>query len=109
MIIGLKNRRVRFETPTTAADAEGGIVSTWAAIDTVWASVSPLQGEERLIADQVAGSTTHRIRVRYSAALGAMTSKDRAVVGSRIFDLTPPLDLMESHRELEIMAKERTT
>lgn len=109
MIIGLKNKRIRFETPTKTTDVEGGLVDSWATIDTVWASLSPLRGEEKLQADQVAGSTSHRIRIRYSTTLAALTSKDRAVLGSRIFDLTPPLDLMEGHRELEIMAKERTT
>jgi len=46
-------------------DAAGGVIRNWATIDTVWASVRPLQGREYLEAQQVNANISHKVMMRY--------------------------------------------
>lgn len=108
MLIGPKNRRVVFEESVQAVDAVGDTVNNWLHYETAWASVEPLRGEERFEAQRVQGSISHKLRMRYSPRLAAMTGKHRALLDGRIFDLVgPPGDLQAKHRELEVLAVER--
>lgn len=108
MLIGVKNRRITFEESVQRTDEVGDTVNEWVLYDSSWASIEPLRGEERYEAQRVQGSISHKIRVRYSTRLAAMTGKHRAVYAGRIFDLVgPPGDLMAKHRELELLAVER--
>lgn len=108
MLIGPKNRRITFEESVQRADDLGDTVNEWVHYETAWASIEPLRGEERYEAQRVQGSISHKIRVRHSPRLAALTGKHRAVYEGRIFDLVgPPGDLQAKHRELEVLAVER--
>lgn len=107
MRIGLKTRRLTFEVPTDTADEYGDAGRAWATHATVWASIEPLRGDERYEVQQVTAEVTHKIRVRYSALMAAVTPKYRAVQGGTYFDILSVNDIMSAHRELEIYAKVR--
>jgi len=101
------NRRVIIERATETTDAEGGIAQTWATVATVWATIQPLRGDERTSADVVAAETTHKMFMRYSSSLSALTPKDRIKYGSRVFDIQAALNAGEKNRMLELRVKER--
>lgn len=108
MLIGPKTRRIVLQAPTEVVDAVGDVVPSWTTLATVWASIEPLRGEERYLAQQVQATVTHRIRIRWSATLSAsLTPKCRATYGSRVFDIGSVADLQTQRRELELMVTER--
>lgn len=106
MQIGRKDRRVAFDKPTDSADTFGDALITYTEQATVWASVEPLRGTEAFETQQVRADVTHRIRIRYSAALAGISPKWRARMGSTVFDLVSVLDINTGHRELELLATE---
>jgi SPP1 family predicted phage head-tail adaptor len=83
MRLGLKNRRIRFDKRVEYTDAEGGLYGWWEPVTTVWASIIPMRGVEKIQADQVAGKATHQFRVRYSSQLASITSANRVAIASR--------------------------
>ena len=95
-------------TPSTR-DAQNQPIPNWAAIvgTPSWVSIEPLSGRELWMAQQVQGDVTHRIRVRYNAAL-ALTNRDRGLYQSRIFNFVAVKNLEERNIEWEILAVEQT-
>lgn len=105
MNAGKLRHRVRFEEPITSQDATGDEIVVWVPAFMVWASVEPLTGRERLLADQIVGEGETRIRIRWSTQAARITSKWRAVHRSVIYNIAgPPAERDMGHRELEIMA-----
>jgi SPP1 family predicted phage head-tail adaptor len=63
--IGDLDTRVILEVPSRAPDGGGGAIVTWNEVTASWAQVRPISGEERLLADQVAGRLTHSVVIRH--------------------------------------------
>lgn len=96
-------KRFELQSSTEAQDVYGAAVKTWATVKKVWGELEPLSGQERVVAMQTEGSITHRVRLRYDPAI---TPKMRLKLGTRIFNLLPPLNTMSADRELVIVAQE---
>jgi SPP1 family predicted phage head-tail adaptor len=69
MQAGPLRHRVTIETKREDRDAHGGVVEVWEPLTTVWASVSPLQGRELFLAQQVDARLSHRVILRYQPDL----------------------------------------
>jgi len=65
---GKLNRRIQLQSRSTARGAQGGIVETWTTYSTVWASMRPIRGDERLAAGVVAGTRRYVFEARFQHA-----------------------------------------
>lgn len=101
---GAMDRLGSIERATTAVDAAGQPVETWATwAASVWAAIEPLNGREFFAARQFASEVTHRIRINYRAGVSA---KMRYVYGSRYFRIEAVIDPSERHEQLHLMCTE---
>ncbi len=64
-MIGRLRRRVVIEERTRTPDAGGGAVETWSPRATVWAWVKPIDGSERVSAEQRQSGARYDITIRY--------------------------------------------
>lgn len=89
MQAGKLNRRVTVLRKQAADDgftSDGG--TTWAAIGTIWASLSDLLDAERYRASELAVQATARMQVRYSSFTDAITPMDRILYNGGIYEIT---------------------
>lgn len=101
------NRRVAIQSPAGSRDAYGERTTTWSTVATVWAAVMPVSAKELIAAGAVHGEVSHRVQVRYQAALAAMDGSWRILLGSRVLVLVgPPRNLNEGNRILEFTCAE---
>ncbi len=101
--IGAYHQRLHVQQENAVADTGGGTVMGWTTIDTVWASIEPVNGSETVIAGKLSGTITHRVRMRYAPAI---TPAMRFVLGSRVFNIRSIKNIQERNRALEILAEE---
>lgn len=64
MDAGKLDQRVTLQSVSSTTDAGGGRVETWATVATLWASVRPMSGRERLQADQLESPANYRVTIR---------------------------------------------
>ena len=64
---GQLDQRITLEQESRVPDDQGGAVSTWATLATVWAEVRPLSGRERAELASVQAPATYRFRIRRRA------------------------------------------
>jgi SPP1 family predicted phage head-tail adaptor len=101
MRAGILDRRVVIESYTTAQDEVGEPVKSYTTLDTVWAQVRPLRGQERFVAQQEYAEVTTRFRLRHRTDID---EKMRLVYGGDEYDIVAILEI--GRREgLEILAK----
>lgn len=100
---GAYRQRLYVQQENPVADTGGGTVMGWATINTVWASIEPITGWERLQAGRASSAITHRIRMRYDNTL---TSAMRFLMGTRIFNIRAILNRDERNRAFEILVEE---
>lgn len=103
---GPLRHRITFQRRADTLDAFGHPSTGWQDVATVWASVEPISGRERLSANQVQAETTHRIRTRGRPGLAPSM---RIRFGVRVFDIQSIIDRREIGAELEILAVEGLT
>ncbi len=65
--IGQLKERVTIQQKTTAPDGQGGRVTTWGTLATVWAAVVPMTTAERIQAAAIGALLTYRVTLRYRA------------------------------------------
>ena len=107
MAAGKMKKRVTLKTYAEAPDSFGdATVGAYTTLATVWASVQPLRGRELAQFQQAHADVSHKIMIRYSDAVVALTPKDRAVLGSRNFDIQSVINVREADREIELICKE---
>lgn len=101
---GWLRHRVTIQKLAGTQNSYGEKVKTWQDVATVWASVEPLRGREYIEAAAKKAEVTHRVRIRYRSGINAGM---RVIYGSRVFEIvSPPIDVLEKHREIELMCKE---
>ena len=61
---GSLNRRLVLEAPVEAADDQGGVVRSYAAVATLWAEIAPLRAHPGVVADALGADVSHRIVLR---------------------------------------------
>ncbi len=105
MRIGPLNKRVAIRSASTTRDDYGQPIPSWSTDATVWASVEPLSGRERVSAQQQHAETTHRIRMRYQPGTTVTTVK-RLLFGTRVFEIISVINKKEKNLMLELLCKE---
>jgi len=80
----------------TAQDNYGQVVESWTTIATRWASIRPVSGDEAEEGKQVKAKATHEIKLRH---LADITTKDRAKLGSRSFNIYSIINTEEKNKE----------
>lgn len=87
----LKNakQKVLVERQVLVADNYGGQTNTWTTVGTYYAWVRPLSTYESVINQQLRGSTTHKIIIRYVSGLANVktTSSYRLTLDSRVHNI----------------------
>jgi SPP1 family predicted phage head-tail adaptor len=102
--IGAMRVRLALEKPQETPDAAGGVLRTFAPVATLWAKVEPLQAQERVAADSVGQSLTHRITLRWTALADA--SCRFRLGSSRVFTVRTVIDPDETRRTLQCLCEE---
>ena len=94
---------ITLERRSSGQDSTGQPVDTWATLATVRADIQPIKGNEYFAGSGERADITHRSRIWYQAALSTLSAGDRAVFGSRIFDIEGALNPDERNREIHLM------
>ncbi len=105
MRIGPLNKRVAIRSASSTRNDYGEPIPSWSTDATVWASVEPLSGRERVGAQQQHAETTHRIRMRYQPGTTVTTVK-RILFGTRVFEIISVINKKEKNLMLELLCKE---
>ena len=84
---GKLDRRVTLQRYSVSFDALNQPVETWAELATVWASKEDVSDGERVRAEQVGSTLTTRFRIRHSAEVSGLNTKDRVVFRGLVFDI----------------------
>lgn len=102
---GRLRHRLTIQRVTEDQSDTGQPVQTWTDLATRWAGIQSVLGQskEEFTGEQVTGEITHRITMRYYPGL---TSKDRLLFGTRVFNIVAIDNVMELNHVLEIRAKE---
>lgn len=85
----------------------GDNVQEWRDLFSCWAALEPLGGDERVVAQQVEATVTHRVTIRYRSDIqpGPM---DRCKVdpSGRILNIRNVIDRLNRHEDLEMLCSE---
>jgi SPP1 family predicted phage head-tail adaptor len=98
------HHRLVLEAPVETPDDAGGVVRSYEAAATLWASLAAMSAREALDAAQLGATITHRIVIRKGPGL---STRHRLRAGGRVFRIVSFRDRDESGRFIEIAAEER--
>jgi SPP1 family predicted phage head-tail adaptor len=73
------------QTPTEGTNGIGEPTLSWSTFATRWVAIEPLSGSERVANLVTQGTTTHRVKLRYTWGL---KPNMRLVADSRTFEIT---------------------
>ena len=88
---------------TSAKNAYGEDVYTWAKYDTVWAAFYPVSSVETENAMQTVGAVTHKIVIRY---LSTVDIKHRVYFGTRVMEISSIANEGERNEFLVLLCNE---
>lgn len=97
--IGNLRERVELQEKTVEQNEFGEEIVTYETIETVWARVEPLKGQERFEAQQVTAKLSVRIYVRHRTDLSV---QDRVVWDGKEFNILAMLNADERRRFLQL-------
>jgi SPP1 family predicted phage head-tail adaptor len=103
MRAGRLRHRVTIQDKVVTQDDYGEEVITWSDVDTVWASVEPLRGEEFAELRRAGAELTTRIVMRYQSGIAP---EMRAMEGSHVYDILSVINVEERDKELHLMCRE---
>ena len=95
--IGEMRARLALEGPVETPDLAGGVLRSWAVVAYVWSDVATLNAQQRLEAEQIGQTVTHRVTLRWRAGL---TTKQRLRRGAQIFLIRGVQDPDDRRRRL---------
>jgi SPP1 family predicted phage head-tail adaptor len=95
--------RIAIQAPTESAGPLGEVTQAWATAITVWGSIAPLRGSEKVQGEQVTAEATHMVKMRYNSTV---TPAHRLLFGSRTFDINHIANVDELNKLLEITCTE---
>lgn len=81
------SERITIRRESSTADGYGGETITWLDVGSFWASVEPLSGRERNMADQTESPRDYRFIVRRSSETIGILAKDRLTWNGRNFNI----------------------
>lgn len=103
MRLGPLRHRVTIQFEEQQSDGAGGYLPLLRDLDTVWASIQPISGNEALVARQLQDTVTHKVVMRYRAGVtAAMCLK----FGTRMFNIREVRNLDERNHTLELRCEE---
>jgi SPP1 family predicted phage head-tail adaptor len=118
MRIGLNRQRITLQRIVETADVIGQPVQSWVDVQTFWARVKPLRGNEAVVAKQIRATASDVVTLRYPRSI-PITPQDRFIQrlgiwqtagtgldGGRVFNIVDIQDLYANHRELAIVVEE---
>jgi SPP1 family predicted phage head-tail adaptor len=97
MRAGKLRHSIIVEQRATTKDSVGQQTLTWSTFATVYAAVEPLSGRELIAAQAIQNETTHRVTLRYLAAL---VSGMRINFGGRYLNILSVRNIEERDREM---------
>ncbi|KKL74148.1 hypothetical protein LCGC14_2067810, partial [marine sediment metagenome] len=98
---------VIIQVQATGKDAWGEkSTAGWSTVATVWASVVPVRGAERVAADQKEGVLTHKVNMRYRSDVSPLNRI--TFDGGRVLDIEAVANVGNRGAELEIQCLERS-
>jgi len=103
MRAGRLRHRVGIQSQTTSLDVYGEDTGSWVTGATVWASVEPISGNERIQSNAMEATTTHRVRMRGGATV---TTDNRLLFGSRVLEIESIADMGERGISKELLCRE---
>lgn len=109
MRAGRLRHRVTIQARSGTANAYNEPADSWSDVATVPAGIEPISGREFFASQQVQGTVSHRITLRYFAGVTIkhrVRWLDPATGVARIFDINAVIDRDERHRSLELMCTE---
>lgn len=105
MDAGLMRHRVDIRTVANERNSFGEIEEEPCTVTSVRASIQPLSGREFIVGMQQHSEVTHKITIRYNAAVKpSMTVWN----GTRCFHVLHIVDTWERHHEMVLMCREVT-
>jgi len=105
--VGNFDDRLTFENYTeTGGDGMGGSEGEFNPIGTLWASVKPVSGREKIHMDAIDSTISHIVRTRYSEL--DLSNETKVSWGSRTLNLKYVINEGEDDAYLEIAATEET-
>jgi SPP1 family predicted phage head-tail adaptor len=106
MRAGRLDRRVTLQMLSVPRDTTGAAKHAYTDVKTVWAAVEPLRGQEFHEAAKFASEVSHRVVIRYYAAVEPTW---RVLYGRRLFAVQAVLNLTEARKEMQLMCRELLT
>jgi SPP1 family predicted phage head-tail adaptor len=105
---GMLRRRVTIQQRASTQDSFGQQAITWADVQTVYAHIESLSGNQLTQAQSIYSQTTHKVTVRYQAFLADVKTVGsyRILYGTRIFDIGADLNVDERNRVIELLCSE---
>ena len=100
---GKLRHSVIVERESSVSDGYGGTAITWATQASFRAFVKPTSGTERLFAQRLDATITHRIYCRYRTDI---ITSDRINFNGRLMQIKAIINIEEQNRWLEIHAVE---
>lgn len=100
---GELSTRVTVEAPQRSITAAGDRPISWTVVGTRWAAVRPIGARERILAGQLGSVLTHRVRMRYWAAV---RPNMRLRLGQRILNIESVAVPDEGREQLELLCSE---
>lgn len=97
------NKRVTLQSVSRDEDGQGGFTEEWIDGDTIWASIEPLKGWERMQAQQLENPITHKVMIRYRSGV---TADMRLIYGDRVLGVKEVINLDEDNAFLRLMCVE---
>lgn len=104
MQAGKKDRQIILKSCSETKDGFGGITETYTAVQTVWASVKDLRGNQFFAAQQMNSAITTKFTIAYRDDIGACW---RIEFKGREYDIIGIPVEIGRNVDLEIMAKAR--
>lgn len=100
MNIGRLNRRITLQARGAGFDDYGQPSEAWADVATLWASIKPIGGREKLRAMVVDVQTSQTVLIRYNADYLPATKVSgwRIKYQDRYLSITGAIDLEEAHK-----------
>lgn len=69
--------RITIQRKTVTTSNSGASIETWSDLTTVWASISPLTGSERLVGESLNAKEQVQFKIRWSTAVASLSPQDR--------------------------------
>lgn len=100
---GRLRHRIELHSAASARDSYGQPVETFTKYADAWASIVPMTGREQVQNEQVKGDLTHKVLIRYNAAVNRT---DRVIFGIRTLEIVYVINIEERGRYMELQCKE---